>query len=71
MSDGSLGVRVKNGICSLYHTRRGVLTTFARGAVQALIQGDEIHVTLNTGSVAIYEINQHRTGVNGPRRIIT
>ena len=63
MSEGSLGVRVKNGICSLYHSRRGILTNFGRGAVQALIQGDEIHVTLESGSVAIYEINQHRTGV--------
>ena len=71
MPEGSLGVRVKNGICSLYHTRRGVLTNFARGATQALIQGDEVHVTLESGSVAIYEINQHRTGVNVPRRIIT
>ena len=48
----ALGVRVKNGICSLYHTRRGVLTNFARGATQALIQGDEVH-----RDVAIYEIN--------------
>ena len=71
MSEGSLGVKVKNGICSLYHTRRGVLTNFARGATQALIQGDEVHVTMGNGTVAIYEINQHRTGVNGPRRIIT
>ena len=71
MPEGSLGVRVKNGICSLYHTRRGVLTNFARGATQALIQGDEVHVTMGNGTVAIYEINQHRTGVNGPRRIIT
>ena len=71
MSEGSLGVRGKNGICSLYHTRRGVLTNFARGATQALIQGDEVHVTMGNGTVAIYEINQHRTGVNGPRRIIT
>ena len=37
MSEGSLGVRVKNGICSLYHSRRGILTNFGRGAVQALI----------------------------------
>ena len=70
MFEGSLGVRVKNGICSLYHSRRGILTNFGRGAVQALIQGDEIHVTLESGSVAIYEINQHRTGVN-LRRVIT
>tara|TARA_B100000287_G_scaffold428401_1_gene479743 strand:+ start:2170 stop:2382 length:213 start_codon:yes stop_codon:yes gene_type:complete len=68
---GSLGVRVKNGRCSLYHTTRGILTTFGNGCTQAIINGNEVHVTLNSGSVAIYEINQHGTGVNGPRRIIT
>ena len=68
---GSLGVRVKNGRCSLYHTRSGILTVFGNGCQSAIIQGDEVHVTLNNGNVAIYEINQHGTGVNGPRRIIT
>jgi hypothetical protein len=37
----------------------------------ALINGDEIHVTLKSGSVAIYEINPSGTGVRGPTRIIT
>ena len=37
----------------------------------ALINGDEIHVTLKSGSIAIYEITPSRNGVRGPTRIIT
>jgi len=68
---GSLGVRVKNGYVSLYHTKRGVLSTFCPNSQSAIINGDEIHVTLNSGSIAIYEINSNGTGVRGPVKIIT
>ena len=67
---GSLGVRVlPSGYCSLYHTRRGVLCTFCPNSQHAIINGNEIHITLKTGAVAIYQINSSGTGVTGPIRV--
>jgi len=69
---GSLGVRVlRSGYCQLYHTTRGALSTFCPNAQFALINGDEVHVTLKSGSVAIYKVNSGGTGVVGPTKIIT
>jgi hypothetical protein len=67
---GSLGVRVTaSGYCQLYHTRRGCYATFCPNSQYAIINGDEVHVTLKSGSVAIYRINSNQTGVTGPVRV--
>ncbi len=66
---GSLGVRVlPSGVCQLYHTRKGGLSTFCSGAQTAYINGGEIHVQLKNGKVHIYRINNSETGVLGPVR---
>ena len=69
---GSLGGRVlPSGYCQLYHTRKGGLSTFCPGAQQAIINGGEVHVTMKSGRVHIYRINQSETGVVGPVRTFT
>jgi hypothetical protein len=69
---GSLGVRVRpTGTVQLYHTRRGVIASFCSGAQSAVIQGNEIHITLKSGTIVIYEVNPSGTGVRGPVRTFT
>ncbi len=66
---GSLGVRVlPSGSVQLYHTRRGIMATFCSSAQSAVINGGEVHVTLRSGTVQIYEVNPNGTGVRGPVR---
>ena len=60
-----------SGYCQLYHTRKGGMSTFCPGAQQAIINGGEVHVTMKSGSVQIYRINQSETGVVGPVRTFT
>ena len=67
---GTLGVRVlPSGYCQLYHTSRGGMATFCPNSQFAIINGEEVHVTLKNGSVAIYKINSNGTGVTGPTRV--
>tara|TARA_B100000686_G_C16644841_1_gene892185 strand:+ start:823 stop:966 length:144 start_codon:yes stop_codon:yes gene_type:complete len=47
------------------------MSTFCPGAQQAIINGGEVHVTMKSGSVQIYRINQSETGVVGPVRTFT
>ena len=61
---GSLGVRVlPSGYAQLYHTRRGVYSTFG-GNIAHIINGGEIHCQTKDGKTQIYRINNSETGVD-------
>ena len=45
------------------------MSTFCPNSQFAIINGEEVHVTLKNGSVAIYKINSSKTGVTGPTRV--
>ena len=45
------------------------MATFCPNPQFAIINGEEVHVTLKNGSVAIYKINSNRSGVTGPIRV--
>ena len=44
------------------------MATFCSSAQSAVINGGEVHVTLRSGTVQIYEVNPNGTGVRGPVR---
>ncbi len=59
-------VRAKNGRAELFTASQGVIHTFGSNVVAAVLQGDEIVVTLKNGSTQIYRFNNSKKGVVGP-----
>lgn len=62
-------VTVKNG-CAQLRTLNGPVATFGRDVCNAMIQGENIVLTLNNGRTQIYQFSNSGKGVVGPVRTI-
>ena len=62
-------VTVKNGSAQL-RTLNGPVATFGRNVANAVIQGENIVLSLNDGKTQIYQFSNSGKGVIGPVRTL-
>jgi hypothetical protein len=65
---GNIIARAAGGRAQIVDTSAGVLQTFGVDVQNALIQGDEVVVTLTNGKTQIYRFNSSGRTVFGPVR---
>lgn len=65
---GNIIARAAGGRAQIVDTTAGVLQTFGVDVQNALIQGDEVVVTLTNGKTQIYRFNSSGRTVFGPVR---
>lgn len=65
---GNIIARAAGGRAQIVDTSAGVLQTFGVDVQNALIQGDEVVVTLSNGKTQIYRFNSSGRTVFGPVR---
>lgn len=65
---GNIIARASYGRAQIVDTSAGVLQTFGVDVQSAIIQGDEVVVTLNNGKTQIYRFNGSGRTVFGPVR---
>ena len=65
---GNIIARAAGGRAQIVDTTAGVLQTFGVDVQNALIQGDEVVVTLTNGRTQIYRFNSSGRTVFGPVR---
>ena len=66
-SDAPSYVVVRNGRVELRKMDVGSpVATFGSGATTAVLQGNQVIVTLKNGKIAIYKVNPSGTSVSGP-----
>ena len=65
---GNIIARAAGGRAQIVDTTAGVLQTFGVDVQNALIQGDEVVVTLANGKTQIYRFNRSGRTVFGPVR---
>ena len=65
---GNIIARAASGRAQIVDTSAGVIQTFGVDVQTALIQGDEVVVTLTNGKTQIYRFNKSGRTVFGPVR---
>ena len=50
-------VKINAGSVLLYRSSGNLLRTLCHGATSAVVQAEEVHVTMTTGRVRIYSLN--------------